>query len=90
MPKKDIFNSATVDSMLRTPNLKWHTNPPDVIPMWIAAPDFPIAPEIKQGLRDAVEAEDVFYNTRRQACTVVPLACTRIRRSPTGPSSPAS
>ena len=43
--------------------MKWHTNPPDVIPMWIAAPDFPIAPEVKQALRDAVEAEDVFYNT---------------------------
>ena len=26
-------------------------------------PDFPIAPEVKQALRDAVEAEDVFYNT---------------------------
>ncbi|HIH88376.1 TPA: hypothetical protein HA344_04095 [Candidatus Bathyarchaeota archaeon] len=63
MPKKDPFNSSTVESMLKVPGLKWHTNPPDVIPMWIAAPDFPIAPEVKRALRDAVEAEDVFYNT---------------------------
>ena len=63
MPRKNLFNSSTVESMLRAPGLKWHTNPPDVIPMWIAAPDFPIAPEVKQALRDAVEAEDVFYNT---------------------------
>jgi aspartate/methionine/tyrosine aminotransferase len=63
MPKRDPFNSSTVKSMLKAPGLKWHTNPPDVIPMWIAAPDFPIAPEVKQALRDAVEAEDVFYNT---------------------------
>jgi aspartate/methionine/tyrosine aminotransferase len=63
MPRKNLFNTATVESMLRAPGLKWHTNPPDVIPMWIAAPDFPIAPEVKQALRDAVEAEDVFYNT---------------------------
>ena len=54
LPKKDIFNSATVESMLNAPSLKWHTNPPDVIPMWIAAPDFPLAPEIKQALRDVV------------------------------------
>ena len=63
MPRKNLFNSSTVESMLHAPGLKWHTNPPDVIPMWIAAPDFPIAPEVKQALRDAVEAEDVFYNT---------------------------
>jgi aspartate/methionine/tyrosine aminotransferase len=63
MPRKNLFNSSTVESMLRAPGLKWHTNPPDVIPMWIAAPDFPITPEVKQALRDAVEREDVFYNT---------------------------
>lgn len=85
MPKKDIFNSATVDSMLRTPNLKWHTNPPDVIPMWIAAPDFPIAPEIKQGLRDAVEAEDVFYNTDTAAKGAMAEKISKFNRIPVTP-----
>jgi bifunctional pyridoxal-dependent enzyme with beta-cystathionase and maltose regulon repressor activities len=56
MPRKDIFNSATVESMLRVPNLQWHTNPPDVIPMWIAAPDFPLAPEIMKDALDRIEA----------------------------------
>jgi aspartate/methionine/tyrosine aminotransferase len=67
MPKKDPFNSSTVESMLKAPGLKWHTNSPDVIPMWIATPDFPIAVEVKQTLREAVEAEDVFYNTDTEA-----------------------
>jgi aspartate aminotransferase len=35
--------------------------------MWIAAPDFPIAPEIKEALHAAVESEDVFYNTDNAA-----------------------
>ncbi len=53
--------------MQNVPNLKWHTDPPDVIPMWIAAPDFPLAPEIKEALHSAIESEDVFYNTDNAA-----------------------
>jgi cystathionine beta-lyase len=50
--KQDIFNMATVELMRSIPNLKWGRYPEDVIPMWIAAPDVPIAPEIKQALHD--------------------------------------
>jgi len=85
LPKKDIFNSATVESMLNAPSLKWHTNPPDVIPMWIAAPDFPLAPEIKQALRDVVESEDVFYNTDAAAKTVMAEKISRFNKMPSTP-----
>ena len=85
MPRKDIFNAATVESMLSKPGLKWHTNPPDVIPTWIAAPDFPIAPEIKQALRDAVEAEDVFYNTDTAAKAAMAEKISRFNRIPITP-----
>jgi aspartate/methionine/tyrosine aminotransferase len=85
MPRKNIFNSATVESMLRAPNLKWHLNLPDVIPMWIAAPDFPIAPEIKQGLREAVEAEDVFYNTDNAAKAAMAEKINRFNKIPVTP-----
>ncbi|MGD0805273.1 MAG: pyridoxal phosphate-dependent aminotransferase [Candidatus Bathyarchaeia archaeon] len=80
MSRKNLFNSATVESMLSVPNLKWHTNPPDVIPMWIAAPDFPIAPEIKKALHDAVEAEDVFYNTDTAAKVAMAEKITRFNK----------
>jgi aspartate/methionine/tyrosine aminotransferase len=80
MPRKNLFNSSTVESMLKAPGLKWHTNPPDVIPMWIAAPDFPIAPEVKQALRDAVEAEDVFYNTDTAAKAAMVEKITRFNK----------
>jgi aspartate/methionine/tyrosine aminotransferase len=85
MPKKDIFNSATVKSMLNAPGLKWHTNPPDVIPMWIAAPDFPLAPEIKQALHDAVEAEDVFYDTDAAAKAMMAEKISRFNKIPSTP-----
>jgi aspartate/methionine/tyrosine aminotransferase len=80
MPRKDPFNSSTVESMLKSPGLKWHTNPPDVIPMWIAAPDFPIATEVKQALRNAVEAEDVFYNTDTVAKAAMAEKITRFNK----------
>jgi bifunctional pyridoxal-dependent enzyme with beta-cystathionase and maltose regulon repressor activities len=59
----NVFNSATSEGMLEAPGIKWHRDPPDVIPLWLADPDFPIAPSIKRGLLDAVHDEDVFYNT---------------------------
>jgi len=85
MPRNDLFNSATTESMLHAPNLKWHMNPPDVIPMWIAAPDFPIAPEIKKALHDAVEAEDVFYNTDNDARVAMAEKITRFNKIPVTP-----
>lgn len=59
--RKELFNSATVDRMLATSGRKWHTYPSDVIPVWLADPDLPIAPEIKKTLIEAVQNEDLFY-----------------------------
>jgi aspartate/methionine/tyrosine aminotransferase len=56
------FNSASIEGMLAAPGKKWHTYPPDVIPLWIADPDFPIAMEIKKALLHCIHDEDLFYN----------------------------
>ncbi len=48
--------------MRSIPNLKWDIYPGDVIPMWIAAPDVPIASEIKRALHDSVDEMDMYYN----------------------------
>jgi aspartate/methionine/tyrosine aminotransferase len=57
----DPFNSATVEGMAEALGRKWNTYPPDVIPVWIADPDFPVAMEIKKALLNAVQDEDLFY-----------------------------
>ena len=49
--------------MRAIPNLKWDRYPGDVIPMWIAAPDVPIAPEIKKALHESVDEMDMYYNS---------------------------
>jgi cystathionine beta-lyase len=40
---------------------KWGRFPADVLPMFVAEMDFPLAPEIKTALREAVEAGDTGY-----------------------------
>ncbi|MES0324611.1 MAG: pyridoxal phosphate-dependent aminotransferase [Candidatus Bathyarchaeia archaeon] len=57
------FNSATVEGMANSLNRKWQVYPKDVIPLWLASPDFRIAPEIKEALHQAVDAEDLYYNS---------------------------
>jgi aspartate/methionine/tyrosine aminotransferase len=63
MSSDEYFNFATFESMKKIPNSKWQRHPSDVIPMWLANPDFKIAPEIKEALIKAVEAEDLYYNS---------------------------
>lgn len=63
MSSDDLFNSATVESMVNSLNRKWQVYPKDVIPLWLASPDFKIAPEIKDALHKAVDEEDLFYNS---------------------------
>src|SRR3990170_743336 len=67
MIKEDFFNTATIEGMLAAPGRKWHRDPPDVIPLWLADPDFPVAPEIKRALLNAVHDEDVFYGDDKAA-----------------------
>jgi len=62
MIRGEIFNSATVEGMLAAPGEKWHRDPPDVIPLYLADPDFPVASAIKRALLNAVHDEDLFYN----------------------------
>jgi cystathionine beta-lyase len=67
MYNADVLNSATIEGMLAAPGIKWHRDPPDVIGMWLADPDFPTAPMIKKALINAVQDEDLLYNTDDKA-----------------------
>jgi aspartate/methionine/tyrosine aminotransferase len=64
--------------MLAAPGKKWHTHPPDVIPLWIADPDFPVAMEIKKALLNAVHDEDLFYNFDEPTQEVMAEKITRV------------
>jgi bifunctional pyridoxal-dependent enzyme with beta-cystathionase and maltose regulon repressor activities len=61
---ENIFHAITWDRdfPLKIPGKKWHTHPPDVIPLFIADPDFPVAMEIKKALLNCIHDEDLFYS----------------------------
>lgn len=63
----DMFNRATIEGMLASPGIKWHRDPPDVIPLWLADTDFPLNPELKNELLNAVHDEAVVYGSDESA-----------------------
>jgi bifunctional pyridoxal-dependent enzyme with beta-cystathionase and maltose regulon repressor activities len=71
------FNAATIEGMLAAPGKKWHTHPRDVIPLWIADPDFPVAMEIKKALLNCIQDEDLFYGFDEPTMAVMAEKVTR-------------
>jgi aspartate/methionine/tyrosine aminotransferase len=68
----------TIKSKLETPGAKWHRDPPDVIPLWLADPDFPLVTPIKDALMNAVEVENVYYNSDLQTRTAMAEKLNRV------------
>ena len=53
-------------ALLRTrTSTKWAVYPPDVLPMFVAEMDFPVAPEIAAKLAELVARSDLGYDSRR-------------------------
>lgn len=50
----------TVELPART-SAKWRAYPPDVLPLWVAEMDFPLAEPVAQALRDAIDRSDTGY-----------------------------
>jgi cysteine-S-conjugate beta-lyase len=50
-----------LETLHRRISEKWGTYPADVLPMFVAEMDFPLAPEIKAALHEAVETGDTGY-----------------------------
>ncbi|MDH5790691.1 MAG: aminotransferase class I/II-fold pyridoxal phosphate-dependent enzyme [Candidatus Bathyarchaeota archaeon] len=80
MYNEDIFNSMTIEGMLAGPGIKWHRDPPDVIPLWLADPDFPTAPGIKKMLLNAVHDEDFLYGVSAPALEAMAEKVKRVNR----------
>ncbi|MGW7201808.1 MalY/PatB family protein [Streptomyces chryseus] len=41
--------------------MKWRTHPPDVLPLWVAEMDVPLAPPVADALREAIDIGDTGY-----------------------------
>ena len=58
---------------------KWHTYPSDVLPVWVAEMDFPIAAPIQDELRRFVESGDVGYPIGLRETGLPDVFCERMR-----------
>ncbi len=59
---------------------KWTTYPDDVLPLWVADMDFPIAEPIRRVLRFAVERSDVGYPIHPAPTPIPDLTAARMKR----------
>lgn len=55
------LRSLTLADLRRRTSMKWQTYGPDVLPLWVAEMDAPIAPAVQEALRAAVESGDTGY-----------------------------
>ncbi|MFC0032319.1 MalY/PatB family protein [Micromonospora chaiyaphumensis] len=51
----------TLDELRRRSSVKWRMHPPDVLPLWVAEQDVPLAPAVADVLRRAVDLGDTGY-----------------------------
>lgn len=57
-------NTVTVEGLLDRQGMKWRRYAPDVIPLWVADMDFPVANCVHEALRQLVEKRDYGYALR--------------------------
>ncbi len=58
------FDAIDESALRRRRSAKWALYPPDVLPLWVAEMDYPLAEPIARALRDAIDRDDAGY-----ACT---------------------
>ncbi|MEW2380071.1 MalY/PatB family protein [Micromonospora sp. NPDC047812] len=52
----------TLDELRQRTSVKWRMFPPDVLPLWVAEMDVPLAPPVADALRRAVDLGDTGYS----------------------------
>ncbi|MEU6549391.1 aminotransferase class I/II-fold pyridoxal phosphate-dependent enzyme [Streptomyces sp. NPDC046915] len=57
----DPLRVLTLDRLRRRTSMKWRTYPEDVLPMWVAEMDVPLAPAVIRAVADAMELGDTGY-----------------------------
>ncbi len=80
MPNKSVWDEPTVKSRLAARGVKWHRDPPDVIPLWLADQDYPICPELKDEMRKVIEEEYVVYSSDADARKAIAEKLKRVNK----------
>ncbi|MFF8779201.1 MalY/PatB family protein [Streptomyces sp. NPDC015140] len=57
----DPLRALTLDRLRRRTSMKWRTHPADVLPLWVAEMDVPLAPAVVRAVTEAMELGDTGY-----------------------------
>ncbi|MGV9291902.1 MalY/PatB family protein [Streptomyces sp. NPDC003719] len=57
----DPLQELTLDRLRRRTSMKWRTHPADVLPLWVAEMDVPLAGPVVRAVTDAMELGDTGY-----------------------------
>ncbi|MEU0599399.1 MalY/PatB family protein [Streptomyces sp. NPDC006393] len=55
------LEELSLEQLRRRGSMKWRTHPADVLPLWVAEMDVPLAPAVADALRAAVDTGDTGY-----------------------------
>ncbi|MFF7604545.1 aminotransferase class I/II-fold pyridoxal phosphate-dependent enzyme [Streptomyces parvulus] len=55
------LHALTLDRLRRRTSMKWRTHPADVLPLWVAEMDVPLAPAVVRAVTAAMELGDTGY-----------------------------
>ncbi|MBO4205891.1 MalY/PatB family protein [Micromonospora echinofusca] len=58
---RNPLTRLTLDQLRQRTSVKWRTHPPDVLPLWVAEQDVPLAEPVADALRRAIDLGDTGY-----------------------------
>lgn len=59
--RTDPLTRLTLEQLRRRTSMKWRTHPADVLPLWVAEMDVPLAPPVVEALHAALDLGDTGY-----------------------------
>ncbi|MDT7842109.1 MalY/PatB family protein [Streptomyces justiciae] len=59
--RTDPLVQLTLEQLRQRSSMKWRTHPRDVLPLWVAEMDVPLAPAVVEALQTAIELGDTGY-----------------------------
>jgi len=80
MPQVSPFDKPTIQSRISVRGSKWHRDSPDIIPLWLADPDYPLCPELKDEMRKVIEEEYTIYGSDLDARRAISEKLKRVNK----------
>ena len=65
----DLLDVLTLDQLRARTSVRWSHYPDDVLPLWVAEMDVPLAEPVRQAVRALLDAHDVGYPPEDGALT---------------------